>query len=206
MASGDENGGPDLLCSLRFALWRAGNPRKRRVRGAGAGSVAPDRPGALRQGQGRAGARLPSATGCSTRCKRTRPKDDADPGWQRISWDEALDTDRRPSSLGCRASTGPRASFSARPRRRPRRSSTRWTGFSGCGARSAARICASRWSCAAGAATLRPLYTYGAPVPGVYLPDLENAGCILFWGYNPSVARLAHATATVAALERAARG
>ena len=23
--------------------------------------------------------------------KRTRPKDDADPGWQRVSWDEALD-------------------------------------------------------------------------------------------------------------------
>ena len=37
-------------------------------------------------------------------------------------------------------------------------------------------------------------------VPGAYLPDLESAGCILFWGYNPSVARLAHATSTVAAV------
>ena len=26
------------------------------------------------------------------------------------------------------------------------------------------------------------IYTYGEPVPGVYLPDLDNAGCILFWG------------------------
>jgi anaerobic selenocysteine-containing dehydrogenase len=42
-------------------------------------------------------------------------------------------------------------------------------------------------------------------VPGVYLPDLENAGCILLWGYNPSVARLAHATATVAAVGRGAK-
>ena len=42
-------------------------------------------------------------------------------------------------------------------------------------------------------------------MPGTYLPDLENAGCILFWGYNPSVARLAHATSTVAALARGAK-
>ena len=49
------------------------------------------------------------------------------------------------------------------------------------------------------------IYTYGEPVPGVYLPDLDNAGCILFWGYNPSVARLAHATATTAALRRGAK-
>jgi len=52
---------------------------------------------------------------------------------------------------------------------------------------------------------LAPLYTFGAPVPGVYVPDLENSGCILFWGYNPSVARLAHATSTVAAVARGAK-
>jgi anaerobic selenocysteine-containing dehydrogenase len=52
---------------------------------------------------------------------------------------------------------------------------------------------------------LAPLYTFGASVPGEYLPDLENAGCILYWGYNPSVARLAHATSTVAALARGAK-
>lgn len=52
---------------------------------------------------------------------------------------------------------------------------------------------------------LAPLYTFGASVPGVYVPDLENAGCILFWGYNPSVARLAHATSTVAAVARGAK-
>jgi anaerobic selenocysteine-containing dehydrogenase len=48
-------------------------------------------------------------------------------------------------------------------------------------------------------------YTYGASMPGVYLPDLDNAGCILFWGYNPSASRLCHATATVAARRRGAR-
>ena len=48
-------------------------------------------------------------------------------------------------------------------------------------------------------------YTFGAPVPGAYLPDLEHAGCILFWGYNPNATRLAHATATVEAVNRGAR-
>ena len=48
-------------------------------------------------------------------------------------------------------------------------------------------------------------YTFGASVPGVYMPDLEQAGCILFWGYNPNLARLTHATATVEALKRGAR-
>ncbi|MGH3507974.1 MAG: molybdopterin-containing oxidoreductase family protein, partial [Nocardioidaceae bacterium] len=42
-------------------------------------------------------------------------------------------------------------------------------------------------------------------VPGSYLPDLENAGCILFWGYNPSVSRLVHATQTTAAVAHGAR-
>ncbi|MGE5073077.1 MAG: molybdopterin-containing oxidoreductase family protein, partial [Anaerolineae bacterium] len=48
-------------------------------------------------------------------------------------------------------------------------------------------------------------YTFGAPVPGAYMPDLDQAGCILFWGYNPNLARLVHATATVEALKRGAR-
>ncbi len=47
-------------------------------------------------------------------------------------------------------------------------------------------------------------YTFGASVPGTYMPDLEQAGCILFWGYNPNLARLAHATTTVEALKRGA--
>lgn len=52
---------------------------------------------------------------------------------------------------------------------------------------------------------LASLYTYGASVPGQFMPDLDRAGCILFWGYNPLVSRLAHATATRAALRRGAK-
>ena len=49
---------------------------------------------------------------------------------------------------------------------------------------------------------LATFYVFGASVPGMYMPDLERAGCILYWGYNPTVSRIAHATATVAAVKR----
>ena len=52
---------------------------------------------------------------------------------------------------------------------------------------------------------LATAYTFGAPVPGAFVPDLERAGCIVFWGYNPSLARIVHATAAVAALNRGAQ-
>src|SRR4029450_4407872 len=40
---------------------------------------------------------------------------------------------------------------------------------------------------------------------GATMPDLERAGCILFWGYNPSLARRAQATPRAAALRRGAK-
>jgi anaerobic selenocysteine-containing dehydrogenase len=52
---------------------------------------------------------------------------------------------------------------------------------------------------------LASTYTFGSAVPGGFMPDLERAGCILYWGYNPSVARLVHATATVDARRRGAK-
>ena len=54
---------------------------------------------------------------------------------------------------------------------------------------------------------LAAAFTFGVGVGlgGTPMPDLEHAGCILFWGYNPSIARISHATATVAALKRGAR-
>ena len=52
---------------------------------------------------------------------------------------------------------------------------------------------------------LASMYTYGVAVAGGYLPDLDHAGGILYWGYNPPVARSTHATSTVAALARGAR-
>lgn len=46
------------------------------------------------------------------------------------------------------------------------------------------------------------IYSYGSALPAAVMPDLDNAGCILFWDYNPSASRIAHATATVTAMKR----
>jgi anaerobic selenocysteine-containing dehydrogenase len=136
--------------------------------------------------------------------KRTAPKDAADPGWERITWDEALDTvaDRLTSAA---AAGGPEsvAFSSSSPSTSAISDAVDWIqrlarAFGTPNYSSYMELCG--WG-----RYLAPLYTFGASVPGVYLPDLENAGCILFWGYNPSVARLAHATSTVAALGRGAK-
>ena len=49
-------------------------------------------------------------------------------------------------------------------------------------------------------------YTYGVGSVGIgsggAMPDIANSGCLILWGYNPSISRLTHATATVEALKR----
>lgn len=136
--------------------------------------------------------------------KRTRPKGDPDPGWQRISWDEALsliaDNLRRIAG-----EHGPEsvAFGSASPSTSGLDDSLPWLerlmhAFGG------RNLCVAFELCGWGRYGAN-IYTFGASVPGSYMPDLENAGCILYWGYNPNLARLTHATATVAALRRGAR-
>jgi anaerobic selenocysteine-containing dehydrogenase len=137
--------------------------------------------------------------------QRTRPKGDPDPGWQRISWDEALDitaTNLRrlaqvygPESVvfsGVSPSTSAIADSVHWIKRLMRSFGS-------------PNYCGSMELCGWGrqAAT----YTYGTAMgfAGTPMPDLEHAGCILFWGYNPSIARLSHATTTVSALKRGAR-
>ena len=136
--------------------------------------------------------------------RRTRPKGDADPGWVRISWDDALDeTAARLREIA--AEHGPEAVVfgSSSPSTSAMSDTVDWLtrlrrAFGSPNLLSAFELCG--WGRFAA-----PLYTFGAPVPGEYKPDIANAGCILFWGYNPSVARLSHATATAAALRRGAR-
>jgi anaerobic selenocysteine-containing dehydrogenase len=136
--------------------------------------------------------------------KRTRPKGDPDPGWQRISWDEALDlTATRLRRIA--AEHGPESVvFSVvSPSTSASEDSVIWIQRL-MNAFGSPNVCASMELCGWGR-YLATRYTFGAGVPGVYMPDLENAGCILFWGYNPNLARLVHATATVEALKRGAR-
>lgn len=136
--------------------------------------------------------------------RRTKPKDAADPGWERITWNEALDavathlmtaaaTDG-PESVGFSSSSPSTSAIS---------DAVDWVQRL-IRAFGSPNYCGYMELCGWGR-YLAPLYTFGASVPGVYLPDLENAGCILLWGYNPSVARLAHATSTVAAVRRGAK-
>jgi len=130
--------------------------------------------------------------------KRTRPKGDPDPGWQRISWDEALDlTATRLRQLA--EVHGPESVVFSQvsPSTSASADALVWIDRLR-QAFGSPNLCVSMELCGWGR-YLATAYTYGASVPGVYLPDLENAGCILFWGYNPNLARLSHATATVAA-------
>ncbi|MBN9387595.1 MAG: molybdopterin-dependent oxidoreductase [Chloroflexi bacterium] len=138
--------------------------------------------------------------------KRTRPKGDPDPGWQRISWEEALEfTAARLRTFA--EEQGPESVvFSmVSPSTSASEDSAAWiqrllNTFG------SPNLCNSMELCGWGR-HLATQYTFGpgAAVPGSYVPDLEHAGCILFWGYNPNVARLAHATATSEALKRGAR-
>ncbi|HET9496643.1 MAG TPA: molybdopterin-dependent oxidoreductase [Chloroflexia bacterium] len=135
---------------------------------------------------------------------RTRPKGDPDPGWQQISWDEALDLTA--AALGRLAEeSGPESVVFtiASPSTSASVDSLIWIerlmkAYGSPNESVSVELCGwGRYGAT--------LYTYGASVPGVYMPDLEHAGCILFWGYNPNLARISHAVATTEALRRGAR-
>ena len=136
--------------------------------------------------------------------KRTRPKGDPDPGWQRISWDEALDLTAAKLS-GIAQEHGPESVVVSvvSPSTSASDDSLIWIQRL-MNAFGSPNLCISMELCAWGR-YLATQYTFGASVPAAYMPDLQNAGCIIFWGYNPNLARLSHATATVDALKRGAR-
>jgi anaerobic selenocysteine-containing dehydrogenase len=138
--------------------------------------------------------------------RRTRPKGEADPGWAEISWDEALDTTatamRRlaaahgPSSVAFSQSSpsttaiGESAPFLRRLMNAFGTPNLVWSlDMCGWGRGYATRYAFGVASVATGSG-------------GGAMADIENSGCLILWGYNPSYTRLTHATATVAALKR----
>jgi anaerobic selenocysteine-containing dehydrogenase len=139
-----------------------------------------------------------------TPLRRTRPKGEADPGWEPISWEEALDiTATRLQALAREHGAESVVFTAASPSTSALCDSVEWLqrlrrAFGSPNLSASMELCG--WG-----RYFATSYTYGTSVPGVYLPDLDQAGCILFWGYNPAVARLPHATATIAALKRGAR-
>jgi len=130
--------------------------------------------------------------------RRTRSKGDPDPGWRRISWDEALDL----AAAELRRLAGEHGPESvaftmASPSTSASVDSTVWVERL-MNAYGSPNLSVSMELCGWGR-YLATVYTFGASVPGLYMPDIEHAGCILFWGYNPVVARLAHAVSTTEA-------
>jgi anaerobic selenocysteine-containing dehydrogenase len=136
--------------------------------------------------------------------RRTNPKGADDPGWEPITWDEALRTiAKRLNAIKDRYGAEAVVFGSSSPSTTAISDSIDWLmrlrrAFGSPNHATYMELCG--WG-----RYLASMYTWGAPVPGVFMPDLDRAGCILYWGYNPSVARLAHATSTVAALRRGAR-
>ncbi len=114
--------------------------------------------------------------------RRSRPKTEDDPGWVRVSWDEALsDIADRLKTL--KASYGAESVFfyrgaaggSSALEYEPfmiRFASV----FGSPNTVSTGHIC--NWHKDSGS-----LYTYGGGIPA---PDFENTACILLWGHNPN--------------------
>ncbi len=141
--------------------------------------------------------------------RRTRPKGDPDPGWERIGWDEALNLTagamRRaaeqhgPQSVALTVSSGSTTAISDSTGFIQRLANAFGTPNSG--------ITLDLCGWGRGFATR---YSYGVGSVGLgggngAMPDIENSGVLILWGYNPSYTRLTHATAVVSALKRGMR-
>jgi anaerobic selenocysteine-containing dehydrogenase len=137
--------------------------------------------------------------------RRTRPKGDLNPSWERITWDKALQlTADRLRELAERHGAESVAFSAVSPSTSALVDSYHWMQRL-MRAFGSPNLCGSAELCGWGRGQATS-YTFGTGMTGGgIMPDLENAGCIVFWGYNPSLARLSHATTTVAALKRGAR-
>lgn len=130
--------------------------------------------------------------------KRTHPKGDPDPGWQRISWDEALDTAAAEIRRIAEASGSESVAFSL-------------TTSAGTAMQDSAPFVerlrhavgspneiASIELCDFSKDFVYP-HTFGTPMP---ISEVENGDCIILWGHNPSSTWLAFARRVTKALRR----
>jgi anaerobic selenocysteine-containing dehydrogenase len=132
--------------------------------------------------------------------RRTRPKGDPDPGWVRISWDEALDTIAA-RLLAVRAAHGSQAVVFSKGTSAGTATSDveRWVNrlanvFGTPNVLGTVYLC--QWPRDTG-----NVYTFGVPLPTA---DYAHAGTILLWGHNPSATSPAVAQAINAAIRRGA--
>jgi anaerobic selenocysteine-containing dehydrogenase len=141
--------------------------------------------------------------------RRTRPKGDADPGWERISWDTALDLTA--AAMGrIRDQHGPHAvAFSVSS---PSTTAIKDSGdfvrrlmnaFGTPNAVTSLDVCG--WGRAFATRYVYGVGSVGTGSAGGAMPDIDRTGCLILWGYNPSSSRLTHATAAVDARKRGMR-
>lgn len=138
--------------------------------------------------------------------RRTRPKGDQNPGWQPISWDEALDTiaanmrriesEHGPHAVAFSQSSGSTTAItdSAPFVRRL------MNAFGTPNLVSALDLCG--WGRGYATRFVYGVASVGTGSGGGAMPDIAHAGCLILWGYNPSASRLPHATATIDAMKR----
>ena len=132
---------------------------------------------------------------------RSRPKGDADPGWRRVSWDEALAF----AANGMRraaAAHGPESVAFAvtTPSGTAVADAFGWIhrlahAFGSPNVIFATENC--NWH-----KDYAPRLTFGAPIG---TPDFENTRCMLFWGFNPTTSWPAYGKAARDAKKRGAR-
>lgn len=133
--------------------------------------------------------------------KRTRPKGDPDPGWERISWDEALDISAA-AIKRTQAESGKEAvAFSITTSA----GTAMQDGYpfverlrQACGTPNAV---ASIELCNFSMAYVYP-HTFGVSMPP---SDVAQSDCIILWGNNPSATWLAFGTRIAAAKKRGAK-
>jgi anaerobic selenocysteine-containing dehydrogenase len=133
--------------------------------------------------------------------RRTRPKTDDDPGWVRVSWDEALDEiAERLKTL--KSSYGPESVFFYRGAAGGSSSveyepfMIRFASLFGSpNTVSTGHIC--NWHKDSGSN-----YTYGSGIPA---PDFDNSACILLWGHNPHASWPTQAIRVTRAANRGAK-
>jgi anaerobic selenocysteine-containing dehydrogenase len=163
--------------------------------------------GAAICGKGRAAPELVYSKERLTRpLRRRRPKGDPNPGWEEISWDAALDeTAAAMRRLADRFGPESIAFSQSSP-------STTAIGDSGGFVRrlmhafGTPNLVTSLDLCGWGRA-FATRYAFGVGSVGTgsgggAMPDIARSGCLILWGYNPSMSRLTHATAAVEALKR----
>jgi anaerobic selenocysteine-containing dehydrogenase len=133
--------------------------------------------------------------------KRTRPKGDMDPGWQRISWDEALDYAASRMRATAQRSGPEAVAFSVTtPSGTAIADSVGWifrliNAFGSPNAVWTSHVC--NWH-----KDVASAFTIGADIG---MPDYEHTGCIVYWGFNPATCWPAQANEATRAVKRGAK-